>query len=311
MSDKINPIQTVTNTQPWRPRWRPFVELVVLAVMLSLCMSSAMFLLSNLGFHLVIVSAFFVTILIAVIPFLLIEWSHCRNRWVAATVSLLAALTFWFGFYFYGFANEVGWANAYQIQLIPTYLENRFALDRIDHLSYVRYSRHQPILAGDYAASWTPVVEMAISCLVITGIGWTLAGIAYCEECHRWMKSISYPFGEGCGSKILELFQTDRMDEIAELSPYVHDGRRGSSLMVIHYCPDAYLHPKEAVAYLTVNETESSTAESGCSRDPSTKRLLYQQPLSANQLNQLCQLFPTLHQAHFGYQKASPEVSLN
>ena len=137
--------------------------------------------------------------------YLVLTWSHCRNKWVAATTSLLLALMLYLGYYQIGLIEVVGVQNAHRIDLLPLYVQFRMKTDvsRDMHRPVVKQVRRQEPGLFQEAINWFCFgSELLFVIGLFVAVGQRRTARAFCEPCGRWMESEVLTLPPGIGAAL-------------------------------------------------------------------------------------------------------------
>ena len=108
------------------------------------------------GIYLILIAPVIAALALAGVWYLVLTWSHCRNKRAAVAGSLILGLLLYLGSYEFGLLQIVGVRNAQRIDLLPGYVKFRMKTDvpRAAHLPKGKNARVVGPNAVQHAFNW-------------------------------------------------------------------------------------------------------------------------------------------------------------
>lgn len=145
----------------------------------------------TVGWYLMLLWALGFGFLLGGVLFVLVDWTHCRNCWLAGGVGITAGLFAYLGYYHLCLVDLLPPGNAWRGDLLPKYVWWRLQSDAVEDLgigndlSRVNPQGKQPTRFSNY---WFFVFELLIIAGVPAAFAWKRAQRAYCVELGQWMQ---------------------------------------------------------------------------------------------------------------------------
>ena len=112
-----------------RVDWVKFVSGLLVAAGTAVLMAWCLFWVNQKGFYYIFVAPLIAALAVGGVWYLVLTWSHCRNKPLATVLSAVLALLLYFGYYHACFLNLVGIRNAHRLDALPRYVQFRMKTD--------------------------------------------------------------------------------------------------------------------------------------------------------------------------------------
>src|SRR5262249_23358059 len=184
--------------------------------------------------------------------YLAVGFGHCRNRVVAGTLGVLAALVFHAGYFHADLVHQKGRATLTRLDMLPEFIATRMANDGI--------RINNQLLPRSELYNWFySSVELLVISLLVGAAAVYRSQKAYCESCHRWMRSIGLQAKPGASTDIAEALDTGDWSDVPITIGQMSAFARARSWLDFEYCPGAREKGSGCAAYLTLKEFTGST----------------------------------------------------
>jgi hypothetical protein len=236
--------QRPTYRRSGRVAWLRFVPAAFGALLVAAAMAWCWSLLRDSGRSYWLATGALLAVPVAVAGVMAVAWGHCRNRWVAGTFGLAAAVVFHAGYFYASLIRLVGPEALLHPRALPDFIRLRVRFEPIP----------AAILAGGILDWFHLAAQFALILLIIGGLTVSRSLRAYCEQCHRWMRTILLHSESGKAWGIVRALESGELSTIPATL-----GRLGSpwpsSFVEFEYCPGLQEQGSKCNAYLTLKET--------------------------------------------------------
>jgi len=207
------------------------------------------------GVYIILIAPLLAGALLAGIVYLAVRQSHCRNRWMAGLVGLIAGLLLYLSYYHSGLVEIAGLQNAHRVDVLPKYIQMRLQTDIVADVG-----RPVDPNANRQGEFWMNsllfLLELALVCMTSVGLGIHRAVQPYSEVSGEWMLEHLAVFPPGAGRSLVDALESGRLHEWMQSPPERQRPAIPFSQIVLHFDPALIDIDPEAPVYLTVKETE-------------------------------------------------------
>jgi hypothetical protein len=229
-----------------RVAWPRFLPAALATLLVADGMAWCWFLARIHGWDYWLVTGAALALPVALAGYLAVVWGHCRNRWVAGALGLLAAVVYYAGYYHADFVHQFGPAMLTRLDLLPEFIQVRMILDALVMGRWI---------LPPQGLSWLlAVIQLAAAFGIIGGIAIARSRRAYCEHCRRWMRSIPLHSDPGKSAEIAEALEGGDLAAIPVTVGRIGVLGRPVSLLEFEYCPGLQEPDSPCAAYLTLQE---------------------------------------------------------
>ncbi len=166
----------------------------------------------------------------------LVGWSHCRNRWLAGTVGILAGLAGYLGYYELCLLDALPPALAWRVDLLPTFIAFRMQTDVAEDVGKPDNAQapQKPFAALNWFA-------FACELGMVVGAGawfpWTRARRAYCRELGTWMRREKALLPTSSMQALQDALETGSLAEFVAGTRASGDAQSSCRFIVEHAAP--------------------------------------------------------------------------
>jgi len=166
----------------------------------------------------------------------LVGWSHCRNRWLAGAVGILAGLIGYLGYYELCLLDLLPPPLAGRVDLLPRYIAFRMNTDVAEKVGEPNAGRapKEPFAPLNW---FTFVCELAIVVGAAGGAAWARARHAYCPKLQRWMQREKALLPANSAEAFRDALEADRLAEFVGAVPPANDPQTACRLTVEYAIP--------------------------------------------------------------------------
>jgi hypothetical protein len=237
--------------------WFKFFPGLAVAAGAAVVMAWCLYFALQRGFYLIFLAPVIASLPVAGVWYLVLIWSHCRNKVVAAVTSLALALLLYLGYYEIGLLHLIGVQNAHRIDMLPRYVQFRMRTDVAQDMhgpNVKRAGRPQPDRVLQTFNWFLFGGELLAGVGILVAVSQYCASRAYCEPCGKWMKSETLKLPPGSGATVWSSLQGGKYAEVQErLTNTSRQSAIGCTLTVEH-CPGCPAEARSQAAYLTVKD---------------------------------------------------------
>jgi hypothetical protein len=204
-----------------RVRWSVFLPLALAVLVSAVAMAWVLAFAFRLGFYLVIVAPLIAGGLVGIVLNMAVSLGHCRNRYVAAAVGILAGGLLYLGYYQFDLARFIGMNNVQRVDFLPRYVWFRLQHDQIRPVHGVGAGavRENTIVDRCFNGVFF-LLELGMACGIPLGIGWKRSQRTYSEAHESWLDSHSIHCSPESGIALVQaLQQQDLAGFTAALAP--------------------------------------------------------------------------------------------
>ena len=248
-----------------------FWPMAIVVLFVAAGMGYLWFLAYDTGHGYLVVTPAIMSIPVAIAAFLAVRIGHCRNRFVAWALGVLAAIVLQAAYFHFDRVHREGRDALIQLERLPAFIQERMATDGVGR--QVGFLPHNELYNWLYAGA-----DFAVIAFCIGGLAVYRSLTGYCESCHRWMRSIALRTKPGSADDIAEALETEDYALIPDIvgSPRLV---QSAAWIEFEYCPGLREPLSECAAYLTLREYGNAT------EFPDTR--MYQGRLTDDELNAL------------------------
>ena len=209
------------------------------------------------GFYLIFFAPLIASLAVAGCWYLVLTWSHCRNKAVAGVTSVALGLLLYLGYYHFGLLQIVGARNALRFDLLPTYVQIRMHTDVARDARHPNFRRARPQGPDrvQQAFNWFFFAgELILVTGVLASIGAYCTSRAYCEPCSRWMKAETLKLAPCIGKVLWNALQEERYQDV---HTFLGNTSRQNSVgcnLTVEHCPACATEVRPQVVFLTVKD---------------------------------------------------------
>jgi hypothetical protein len=254
------------------------------------------------GFYLIMVVPLFAALALAGIMFGLVAAAHCRNRWLAGLVGLLAGLTAYLGYYQLCLNDFAPPDAQWRVDVLPRFIEARIRTDvAIDVGRGDNAGQKKPFVFMNVV---TFVMELLFVAIAPAAAAVGRAGRAYSPEAGRWLAQEMRLLPGGFGPQVRLALEDGSLAEFVASAPPPGHPQLGSRI-ILEYVAAPGVSPLDHPVYLTV--TRGSTGRTRIGAGPLGK-VLRQVALEPAEVFALRPLFPQLNRLLGGEEPAAREL---
>lgn len=232
--------------------WPRFLPAALLTLLVAAAMAYVWFLAFGAGLGYWLATPIVLVLPVGLAGYLAVGFGHCRNRVVAGTLGVLAALVFHAGYFHADLVNQKGRATLTRLDMLPEFIATRMANDGI--------RINNQLLPRSELYNWFySSVELLVISLLVGAAAVYRSQKAYCESCHRWMRSIGLQAKPGASTDIAEALDTGDWSDVPITIGQMSAFARARSWLDFEYCPGAREKGSGCAAYLTLKEFTGST----------------------------------------------------
>ncbi len=260
-SAENNPYATPYMTQPVellrdRPKyqrsgkvnWLRLLPLLLVPVVTSLLLACLLALVFAWGHYYSIIVPLAASMPVAGATYLTIRWAHCRNRFVAGLVGLLAGMVLFPGWYHVDFISVEGPQVAARFDLLPQYIVFRMQTDaEVDAQGLA----DRPDVIGNWLMF---VLELLLVNTFAVGAAVYRASRAYCESCGRWMRLALATGPPDAGTAIAEALACGTLAHLPPVPQLQRNSSYASTTVSVEACRKLKAD-SACPTYLTIVET--------------------------------------------------------
>jgi hypothetical protein len=237
--------------------WIKFLPGFAMAVIAAIAIAWCLFGAYRKGFYLIIVAPLIAALAVGGVWYLILTWSHCRNRAVATLASVVLGSLLYLGYYHIDLLSLIGVQNAHRVDILPKYVRLRMMIDvaRDARLPDAKPRHRRGPDAVQRGFNWLFFgAELALVMGVLVGIGRNVSSKAFCEPCGKWMRAETLKLAPGAGAAAWDALQ--RGDQAAlRLNLGRTSGPQAmGSVLTIEHCPSCPAEDRSNAVYLTVKD---------------------------------------------------------
>jgi hypothetical protein len=234
-----------------RVAWPRFLPAAVIALFVAAGMAYCWFLAFDAGWGYWLATAIVLVLPVALAAYLAVGFGRCRNRVVAGTLGVLAAVVFHAGYFHADLVNQRGPAALTRLDLLPEFIATRMANDGIR-------ADNQFLPRSEFFNWFYSSVELLVLTLVVGATAVFRSQKGYCESCRRWMRSVGLHAKPGASTDIAEALDTGDWSDVPVTVGQMPAIVRASSWLDFEYCPGVRDPGGGCAAYLTLKEFTGS-----------------------------------------------------
>jgi hypothetical protein len=198
------------------------------------------------GWYLVVLAPLLGGAALGGVLYLMVGWTHCRNRWLAASVGILAGLLAYLSYFEFclvdGMPPQLAWRVAQRVDLLQMYISLRMQTDVQQEMG--RPVKLQKVKKADVSMNrFTFAWELLMLVGFAAGAACSRARRAYCPELRQWLRQETALLLPNAGKGFREALENDRMVE------YVEGVGRGSDVKSCWRLTLEYARPKDGSAF--------------------------------------------------------------
>ncbi len=170
------------------------------------------------------------------ILYALVGWTHCRNRWLAGAVGIVAGLVGYLGYYELCLLDALPPGLAWRVDLLPSYISFRMQTD-------VDKDFGKPDIAQMPKKPCAPLnwfafaMELVMSAGAAGCLAWVRARRAYCPELGQWMRREKALLPGNSSKALQEALVTDKLAEFVAATPAGADAQSACRFILEYAAP--------------------------------------------------------------------------
>jgi hypothetical protein len=166
----------------------------------------------------------------------LVGWSHCRNRWLAGTLGLMAGLTGYLGYYHLCFVDALPPGFEWRVDLLPHYISFRMETDVQQDVGAPDNGpvREKPSVFMNW---FTLVWELGIVLGAAWWFPWSRSRRAYCRELGRWMRREKALLPATADTALQDALENGRLAEFVATAPKASNPQTSCRLLLEYAVP--------------------------------------------------------------------------
>jgi hypothetical protein len=240
-----------------RVAWLKFLPGLAMAGLAAVAMAWCLFWAYRMGFYWIFIAPLIASFAAGGVWYLVLRWSHCRNRAVATLASVVLGSLLYFGYYHIGLMSLIGVQNAHRIDILPRYVQLRMKIDvaRDARLPDDKPRRRRGPDAVQRAFNWVFFgAELVCVMGVFVAIGRNCSSKAYCEPCGKWMKSETLKLAPGAGASAWDSLRRGDYAAAQQHLTRTSGPQALGGLLKIEHCPSCPAEDRSNAVYLTVQD---------------------------------------------------------
>jgi hypothetical protein len=167
---------------------------------------------------------------------LIVGWAHCRNRWLAAGVGVLAAVISYVGYYECCFLHDAPPQFAGRIDLLPRYIALRMKTDVAEDVGRA-VDQKKPRDSNVYLNWFTSSFELLCVVGICVAFAWNRARRAYCQELEQWMRREKAILPSNAWRAILAALEAGQLEKFVANTPKGSDAQTACHLVLEYVEP--------------------------------------------------------------------------
>lgn len=116
----------------------------------------------------------------------LVDWTRCRNHWLAGSMGVIAGLVTYLGYYHIGLMDSLPPGNAWRVNLLPKYVWLRLQTDGGEQVGDLKRVIPRAKEPTPYTNCGCFVFELSLILGFPAAFAWKRARRAYCAELNQW-----------------------------------------------------------------------------------------------------------------------------
>ncbi len=165
-------------------RWARLPAMVVAGSAAALVLGFVLQCLFRWGWYFIILVPCLLAIPLAALTFWLVDWTHCRNRWIACSFGIMLGALFYLSYFHFCMTASQPQLLWNRVDLLPRYILLRMQSD-IHHSTHERREVEREPSAFTNWSSFA--MEFAFVALIPSLIGYACSQRGYSREQKRWM----------------------------------------------------------------------------------------------------------------------------
>lgn len=239
--------QRGTYRRSGRVNWLRLAPFALLALAVSLGMAFCLFLAFRAGWYYYLVVPAVASAPVAVAARVAVGAGHCRNRAVAATLGLLAALVLYLGYFHIHLVAIVGPAAITRVDALPWFIAFRMQTDEIVDEDGQGANQSEVM-------NWTFFgAELVMLIAIVTIAASTRSNRVYCEHCGRWARRLLVQLPSGSAAAVGAALKSGRLGHLPEVPRPNKVLTAPCASFTVEYCRKPLGHAPCPV-YLTASE---------------------------------------------------------
>ena len=235
--------------------WARLLPGSLVAAVAAIVMAACLFFAFEKGAYLIFVAPILASLPVIGIWYLVLSWSHCRNKSIATVGSIGLALLLYLGYYYFGLLHLVGIQNAHRVDLWPQYVHLRMKTDVARDPRFQRAAGPQKNGPVDEVFNWFFFgTELVVLVGLFAGAGLTCASRAYCEACGKWMERETLKLPPGQGTALWKSLQRRDDADVRRLLASTSRKDAAAGVLTVERCPTCPSEGRPAAVFLTVRD---------------------------------------------------------
>jgi len=239
---------------PGAVKWWQFLWSTVVALVAAGALALVLHLLFRKGLYFVIWVPAIAAMVLSAMLFWSVQVGHCRSRWMAAVIAVLAANVMYWGQYYFDMVERRGGAIAYRLDLLPGHIAWRKSIEIHEGGNPARFGARNAPKATPGLNWFNSALELSTVLLFTIAAAVASASRPYCTHCREWMRRDAQLLPEGAWQPLLEAIEGDSLDDLLglpEVSPFTH---RRFTAVTVAWCPPRRGRAAKCPAYLSIKE---------------------------------------------------------
>jgi hypothetical protein len=240
-----------------RVHWFKFIPGLIMTAGTAVVMACCLYVALLKGFYLIFLAPIIGALVVAGVWYLVLTWSHCRNKLVTGLTSVGLGLLLYLGYYEVGFLESVPARFAHRIDWLPRYVKFRMETDVAQDVA-----RPNAKPAGRQGPNRVQQVfnwfffggELLAVTGIIVAVGQVRTSKAYCEACGKWMKSETLKMPPGTGATLWDSLQEGQYSQVQERLAGTSRQSAIGCMLTVEHCPACPEQHRSQAVYLTVKD---------------------------------------------------------
>jgi hypothetical protein len=241
--------------------WLMFLPGLVATAAVAIAMAGCLFWAYTEGYYWLIFAPMAAAFPVIGAWYLVLKWSHCRNRSVAAVTSVILAVLFYLGYYHVGVIEVVGVKSAHRIDLLPSFIQYRMKTDVVTDLHPPAPVPARPEAPSIFrqAINWCFFgAELAFVIVLFVSIGQRGTSKAFCESCGRWTNSETLKLQPGAAAEFWDALQAGNHRDVQDRLMSTTGMKGIVGTLTVELCPTCLAGGRSPLVCLTVSDVASA-----------------------------------------------------
>ncbi len=244
-----------------RVNWVRFLPFAALAWIVSAMLAVFLSMLFKWGVYFVLIVPLILALGAGGMVLLAVHQGHCRSRFIAVVLGVLAGVTLYLGYYYASMVQDLGMEYAGRIELLPKYIAFRMRTQVIRDTHTPDDERHKRKPdAFSHGSNWVFfALEFGFVLVFSTGGAFRRAGKPYCEKCQLWTKREITRFKPELGPGFVEALRQSAVQSLAALFTSPQKAAVPNTMVALDYCPSLKSgQSTDCTVYLSVKQVSEN-----------------------------------------------------